>query len=166
MKQKRILPIFEGSGPGPKETITDEWGTPKALFNSLDNEFDFTLDPCGSEARILKNGMLTYIKEKDGLHWPWIGHRVFVNPPYSDIAKWVKKCFVERNSAELIVLLIFSRTDTKYFHEYIYHHAELRFLKGRLKFVRMDGVKNNLSATFPSMLCIYRKDKQETKGYF
>lgn len=78
---------------------------------------------------------------------------MFCNPPYGrEVKDWVKKC--AESDAELVVLLIFARTDTKYFHEYIYGKAELRFIKGRLKF---GNCKN--SAPFPSMLCIFRKEK-------
>ena len=77
---------------------------------------------------------------------------MFCNPPYSNIAEWVEKAFREtRNDNTVVVLLIPSRTDTKYFHNYIYHRAEIRFIKGRLKF---NGSKT--SAPFPSMIVIFR----------
>ena len=80
------------------------------------------------------------------------GSRVFCNPPYSQIAQWVEKAYRESQQDEtLVVLLIPARTDTRYFHEFIYHRAELRFIKGRLKF---GNAKN--SAPFPSMIIIYR----------
>lgn len=76
---------------------------------------------------------------------------MFCNPPYSQIAKWVEKCYEEGHKENtLVALLIPSRTDTRYFHDYIYNRAEIRFIKGRLKFG--DG-KN--SAPFPSMLVIF-----------
>lgn len=77
---------------------------------------------------------------------------MFCNPPYSDISNWVKKAFYEtRTDNTLVVLLIPSRTDTRYFHNYIYQRSEIRFVKGRLKF----GEGKN-SAPFPSMLVIFR----------
>lgn len=80
------------------------------------------------------------------------GCRVFCNPPYSQIDKWVAKAFYEtKQENTLVVLLIPSRTDTRYFHNYIYGRAEIRFIKGRLKF----GEGKN-SAPFPSMLVIFR----------
>jgi site-specific DNA-methyltransferase (adenine-specific) len=86
------------------------------------------------------------------LHKTGGGCRVFCNPPYSEIEKWVAKAFYEsRKDKTLVVLLIPSRTDTRYFHNFIYNRAEIRFVKGRLKFG--DG-KN--SAPFPSMLVIFR----------
>lgn len=83
------------------------------------------------------------------------GCRVFCNPPYSQIEKWVEKAFYEtKQENTLVVMLIPSRTDTRYFHNYIYGRTEIRFVKGRLKFG--DG-KN--SAPFPSMLVIFRGPK-------
>ena len=79
------------------------------------------------------------------------GQRVFCNPPYSEISKWVEKAFREtRNDNTLVVMLIPSRTDTKYFHNFIYNRAEIRFVKGRIKF----GDKDH--APFPSMIVIFR----------
>ena len=86
------------------------------------------------------------------------GRRVFCNPPYGkEIGKWVEKCYQEAHSgAELVVMLIPARTDTKYFHDYIYKKAkEIRFLKGRLKF-EIDGEPGG-SAPFPSCL-LYTSD--------
>lgn len=84
------------------------------------------------------------------------GYRVFCNPPYGrDIGKWVEKCYREGSKDNtLVVMLIPARTDTSYFHDYILHRSEIRFISGRLKF----GNQQN-SAPFPSMLVIYRGPK-------
>ena len=80
------------------------------------------------------------------------GYRVFCNPPYSEIGKWAEKCYREGcKDNTLVVLLIPSRTDTKYFHDFIYNRAEIRFVKGRLKF---GGSKVN--APFPNIVAIFR----------
>jgi len=80
------------------------------------------------------------------------GRRCFCNPPYSRIGDWVKKAYNESHQpGTLVVLLIPARTDTRYFQEYIYHRAEVRFIKGRLKF----GESKN-AAPFPSMVVIFR----------
>lgn len=80
------------------------------------------------------------------------GQSVFCNPPYSDIAAWVEKAYREAmHDNTVVVLLIPSRTDTKYFHDFIYHRSEIRFIRGRLKFG--EAVHN---ASFPSMVVIFR----------
>ena len=80
------------------------------------------------------------------------GQSVFCNPPYSDIGAWVEKAYREAmQDNTVVVLLIPSRTDTKYFHDFIYHRSEIRFVRGRLKFG--EAVHN---APFPSMVVIFR----------
>ena len=81
------------------------------------------------------------------------GHVVFCNPPYgTEIKNWVKKCYEEsRKENTVVVMLIPARTDTKYFHEFIWNKSEIRFVKGRLKF----GNSKN-SAPFPSMVVVYK----------
>lgn len=128
---------------------TPEWATPQSFFDALNREFSFTLDPCSTHenAKCEKH----YTKEDDGLSKDWGGHVVFCNPPYGrELPKWVKKCY-EESSHATIVMLIPARTDTSYFHDYIYHKAEIRFIRGRLKF--NDG---KLGAPFPSMVVIFR----------
>lgn len=128
---------------------SDEWSTPKDLFNSLDQEFNFTLDPCASVDNHKCNKY--YTKDDDGLKKSWLNEVVFCNPPYSQIKKWVEKCWLEWQCHNTtIVLLIPSRTDTSYFHDYIYNHASLRFIRGRLHFN-----DSKVGAPFPSMICIF-----------
>lgn len=130
---------------------SDEWETPRELFTSLDKRFKFTLDPCSTKENHLCNKY--YTKEENGLCKSWKGETVFVNPPYSKIKQWVEKCYKEyETNGTTIVMLIPSRTDTRYFHEYIYHKSEIQFIKGRLHF---SNSKN--SAPFPSMIVIYER---------
>lgn len=131
------------------------WETPQDFFDELNKEFAFTLDPCATKetAKCTKY----YTKEDDGLSKDWGGNQVFVNPPYGrDIGKWVKKSYEESIRTDMltqVVMLIPSRTDTKYFHDYIYGKSRIRFIKGRLKF-KMGGVQAQ-SAPFPSMIVIF-----------
>lgn len=131
---------------------TDQWSTPQDFFDKLNDEFNFTLDPCADEQNHKCD--VYYTKEQNGLSKNWGGQRVFCNPPYGrEIGKWVEKCFVESKKPNTIcVMLIPARTDTKWFHEYIYKIAEIRFIKGRLKF----GNSNN-SAPFPSMVVVFKE---------
>lgn len=128
-----------------------EWSTPIEFFNNLDSKYNFTLDPCSTDYNHKCSNYFT-IKE-NGLIKSWKGYRVFMNPPYGrDICKWVKKAYDENlKNGTFIVCLLPSRTDTKWFHDYIYNKHEIIFLKGRLKF---NDSKN--SAPFPSMLVIMK----------
>lgn len=128
---------------------SDEWATPADVFEQLDREFGFTLDPCATAEN--HKCETYYTKEDDGLLQCWAGHRCFINPPYSEISEWVKKAYNEALYPDTIcVLLIPARTDTRWFHRYILHRSEVRFVAGRIKF---GGTTN---APFPSMVVIFR----------
>ena len=116
----------------------NNWKTPKGFYKELDKEFHFDFDPCPSNPTF------------DGLEIEW-GERNFVNPPYArEITKWIEKAFEEWKKGKTIVMLLPSRTDTRWFHDYVMKAKEIRFIKGRLKF---DDQKN--SAPFPSCLVIF-----------
>lgn len=134
---------------------TDLWETPQELFDELNHEFHFTLDVCA----LPENAKCSryYTPEQDGLSQPWEGV-CWCNPPYGrEIGAWVRKALFSSARGATVVMLLPARTDTRWFHEYIWNKAEIRFIKGRLKF---GGSKN--SAPFPSMLVVFRpvKDNQ------
>lgn len=139
---------------GMMSSNTNEWGTPQDLFNELNKEFGFTLDPCSTHqnAKCAKH----YTAEDDGLSKDWSNDVVFCNPPYGkDIGNWVKKAYEENQKGATVVLLIPARTDTKYFHEYIYNQHEIRFIKSRLKFTDSNG-QIQAAAPFPSMVVVMK----------
>lgn len=129
----------------------DDWETPQDLFDELDEEFHFTLDAASSDlnAKCEKH----YTIEDDGLSQSWAGNNVFLNPPYGRTMKeWMRKAYEEsQRENTTVVALVPARTDTAWFHDYVYGKAELRFLRGRLKF---GGCEN--SAPFPSLVVVYR----------
>lgn len=127
-----------------------EWATPQDFYDKLNSEFHFTLDPCANET----NAKCTkyYTRSEDGLKQDWAREIVFCNPPYGrELGKWVRKCRMESWKPNTkVVMLIPARTDTRWFHDHIYNKAEIRFIKGRLKFG-----ESNCSAPFPSMIVIF-----------
>jgi len=139
----------------PSKTV--EWGTPQDLFDKLNTEFDFTLDVAASHDNAKCKRYFT--EEEDGLKQDWAGERCFMNPPYGyGIKHWTQKALRETRNpfsrAELVVGLLPVLSDTRWFHEHVYGKAEIRFLRGRLKFAGGKG-----SATFPSMVVIWRGGK-------
>jgi phage N-6-adenine-methyltransferase len=128
-----------------------EWPTPPELFAELDREFGFTLDPCATPENA--KCPTFYTAEDNGLVQPWAPHVVFCNPPYGPTAtaRWVRKAYAESLDCATVVLLIPARVDTRWWHEVIDGRAEVRFLRGRLRFV---GAKH--PAPFPSAVVIYR----------
>lgn len=129
---------------------SDEYSTPSWLYDQLNDEFSFTLDPCATDDNHKCEKYFT--KDQDGLNQSWAYERVFCNPPYSKISEWVRKAYEEtRNKNTLVCMVIPARTDTRYFHDYILHRSEIRFLKGRVKFG-----SEKYNAPFPSMVVIFR----------
>lgn len=118
-------------------SATDNWSTPKDVYDSLNAEFKFDYDPCPID------GIGGFIND-------W-GISNFVNPPYSEISTWTRKCYEEWKKGKTVIMLIPSRTDTRWWHEYIMKATEIRFIKGRLKF---GDAKN--SAPFPSAIVIFK----------
>lgn len=131
------------------------WCTPQKFFDKLNAEFHFILDVAATKQTAKCANFFT--PETDGLSQSWdYGGSVFCNPPYGrEIASWVRKAYEEsKKTNHPIVLLIPARTDTSYFHDYIYGKAEIRFIRGRLKFTDKDG-NGNAPAPFPSMVVVY-----------
>ncbi|MEK6880721.1 MAG: DNA N-6-adenine-methyltransferase [Nanoarchaeota archaeon] len=129
---------------------TGEWETPQWLFDQLNKKFRFDIDVCATK----KNAKCKkfYTKKDAGLKMGWYGN-VWCNPPYGrEIKKWVEKAFLESHKG-IIVMLLPARTDTKWFHNWLYkkRNIEIIFIKGRLKF----GNSKN-SAPFPSMIVIIK----------
>ena len=133
-----------------------DWCTPIDFFNELNKEFNFVLDAAATDETAKCKDYFT--PETDGLKQSWkrTDGAVFCNPPYGrEIGKWVKKAYDESTKHDTtIVLLIPARTDTTYFHNYIYKRAEIRFIRGRLKFTDENGIAGD-AAPFPSMVVIY-----------
>jgi len=116
------------------------WATPLELYVELNREFHFNDDPCPLHSTVNR------------LDTEW-GTRSFVNPPYGrEITVWLQKAYTESRKGKTIVCLLPSRTDTKWWHDYVMKANEIRFLKGRLRF----GNSKN-SAPFPSCVVIFKQ---------
>lgn len=136
---------------------SEMWETPQDFFDKLNAEFHFDLDVCAlpENAKCKRY----YTPELDGLSQPWEGV-CWCNPPYGrEIGKWVRKAQLASAEGSTVVMLLPARTDTAWFHRWIYGKVEIRFIQGRLKF---GGSKN--SAPFPSMVVVFRT-KEGTGKY-
>ena len=161
-----------------------DYGTPWELYKDLDKEFNFTIDACASSHNT--KHVKYWSVEDDSLQQDWSGHRLFCNPPYGEpenactenckkkrcikrgyhLDRWqagtpnfVKKAYEEHLNGVLSVLLVAARTDTRWFHKYVWDSVchrpkagtEVRFIKGRIQYIGGDH-----GAGFPSMLIIFR----------
>lgn len=126
-----------------------EWSTPQNLFDELRKEFNFSIDVCATKNNAKCNRYFS--AEDDGLKQVWSGS-CWMNPPYGrEIGKWVRRAAESAGAGTIVVALLPARTDTRWFHGYILDKAEIRFIKGRLKF----GASKN-AAPFPSMIVVWR----------
>jgi len=141
---------------------SNEWETPQELFNELDNEFHFTLDPCATKenAKCVKY----YTKDINGLKQSWAGEVVFMNPPYGgNTGKWIEKAWYETKNGVITVCLIVSSTDRSYWHDYIFPYAsEIRWLRGRVTFGEAKS-----TAPFASAIAVFQaKENEPQRQYY
>ena len=134
---------------------TEHWSTPIELFDELNLEHKFTVDVCADTTNYKVKRYFN--KKMDGLSQSWAGEIAWCNPPYGrEIKLWVEKACESTKTVGCntsVVMLLPARTDTKWFHEFIYNNplCSIKFIKGRLKF---SGSKN--SAPFPSMIVTFK----------
>lgn len=145
-----------------RSSLSDERETPAALFHRLNERYKFTIDAAASR----RNHKLPtfWTKKCDGLKQSWKGHRIWINPPYSDIGSWVDKaCLFE---ADLAVLLVPAWTDRQWFHSALNVSSltpklvatlEIQFLKGRLRFGKPGSKTPDGPAPFPCMLMFFER---------
>jgi phage N-6-adenine-methyltransferase len=148
-------------------TGKDDWGTPHRLFRALHDEFNFCVDVCATA-----ENALTYqwvgpgSMVEDALEGDWarvcneahsakryFTHTMFMNPPYSNVEDFMRVMSEEaqKNPTTRYVALVASRTDTKWFHNYVLNQAsEIRFIKGRVTFAGAPS-----TAPFPSLVVVY-----------
>ena len=158
---------------------SDEWITPSDLYEALGAEFHFTLDAAATDENSMSRTFLTREQNSLLVRWGLVPcHRagppvVWLNPPYSKVRLFMQKAAAEAALGCTVVCLVPSRTDTRWFHDYVWDvttnsprpHVEVRFLRGRLKF--SDGTG---SAPFPSLLIVFRPsvamtDAQTPEGW-
>lgn len=149
----------------------DEWETPKWLFDKLNEEFHFDYDAAANEFNT-KCGDNWIQNALEDSWMKWGGKIFWLNPPYSQITAFLKKAYEESLKGAIVVCLIPSRTDTRYWHDYCMKTYEIRFIKGRLKFnnrtlppYKEDGSHKVSSATFPSSVIIFDKAKRADSLY-
>lgn len=126
-----------------------DWATPPEFFTPLHQEFGFTLDVCASAENAKCSRYFTEVD--DALSQEWTG-TCWMNPPYgADLPQWICKAYQSSLNGSTVVCLVPARTDTRWWHEYVEGKAEVRFVRGRIKFV---GAPYN--APFPCVVLVYR----------
>ena len=156
MKTKDMEAVFS--------TGKDDWGTPMLLFKKLHDEFNFCVDVCAEDNNALLDQYIgldeNALKEDWDTHCSiphaasrYYIHNFYMNPPYSNVALFMERMAKEslKNKHNRYVALVASRTDTRWFHDWVLPIAsEIRFIKGRLTF---SGALS--TAPFPSLVVVY-----------
>ena len=140
---------------------SSEWETPQWLFDKYNKEYNFTLDVCATKENTKCKKYFT--KKENGLLQDWGKHTCWMNPPYGrEIGKWVEKAYKSSLNGSTVVCLVPSRTDTRWWHDFIMR-GEIIFLKGRLKMInrmhkdyRKNGDFKISSAPFPSAIVVFK----------
>ena len=168
----------------------NDWDTPQWLFDHLNEEYKFALDCCAESESTKCEEYIS--KEENALTIDWSkkvskGKSVWMNSPYGrTIHLWMKMAVEKSLKNYRIVCLLPSRTDTKYWHNYVTKACKIKFIKGRLIFGSdkywewvweqkcIDGKKNKLykkygkknAAPFPSAIAIFdQKEKGLLKSF-
>lgn len=138
-----------GSHTQPIRGITDSWITPLYLIHELG---PFDLDPCQCTSQPWPCANYHFTIDDDGLRQQWFG-RVWLNPPYGrETGKWLAKLADHGRGTALI----FARTETSMFFQYVWERASgLFFLKGRLRFYKPNGTIGSSNSGGPSVLVAY-----------
>lgn len=123
----------------PDWWTSDEWGTPQAFIDELVafHGRTFDLDVCARADNA--KAARYYTKADNGLTQPWEGF-VWCNPPYSNPKAWVEKAVAESKRPDTyIIMLLPAAVDTGWFHDLVLPNADIRFLRGRLRFIGWKG---------------------------
>lgn len=133
----------------------NDWATPDDLFERLYDEFDFYMDIAANASNTKLSKFTDDLFNFDFTTIPR-GSSLWLNPPYGREAKqFIAKAYALAGIGFTVVCLLPARTDTVWFHDIVlYGKAEVRFLKGRLKFKDAP-----FPAPFPSMLAIFRPNQ-------
>ena len=137
------------------DTGEKTWLTPPNIIRALGT---FDLDPCCPPTMPWRTATQMVCRPDDGLAVDWTGKRVWLNPPYGrESVPFLRKMAANGNG----IALLFGRTDTKAWHELVFHFADsVFFMKGRIKFLKEDGTSGG-GATAPSNLVAYSKSDTE-----
>ena len=128
---------------------SDKWATPPELKAELYAKYKLVFDPCPIDWKL---------GDANGLEIEW-QDGTFVNPPYSEVKRWIKKAAEEHKKNKTVVMLMNAITDTKAFHEYIYNkpNVDVEFIQGRIKFINPEAPEKRNPNVKASMLVIFKK---------
>lgn len=138
-------------------TVQDEYGTPFDKLEQIckDCNINPIIDVCTNTSN--HKFPVYFTKDQDALKKEWT-RDFFMNPPYSKVAEFMQYAYQQHKKHNVNgLILTYSKTDTRWWHEFVEGKAEVHFIKGRIKFKDENGNDTKYPAPYPSVWIIYRK---------
>lgn len=153
----------------------DDRATHPLDFAAFDDEFGpFTVDAAAAAHNTKVPGHY-WTREQDGLTQSWAGERVWCNPPYSDIAPWIRKAWnCWASTLGIVFLLPANRTEQQWWQLLVEPYRDRpgsplssRFLPGRMRFLKpgQTAVGPNNRPPFGCVLLVWRPGVDATLTY-
>ena len=113
----------------------ENWSTPDHVFRNLNKVFKFNIDVCAEKWNAKCHKF--YSKEDNALEQDWFGS-CWMNPPYNQLYKWMKKAYESARLGCTVVCLVPVRSDQDWWHEFALK-GDIIFIRGRVNFIHKDG---------------------------
>ncbi len=139
---RRRAPERSYWGQGDKEDRDSRFTPPEFMASVYAAFGEIDLDPCGHPlSPVIANRRILLSEGGDGLVDGWSGRVAFVNPPYSQLLRWLRRAHDQwqAGKVETVVCLVPVRTDSAWFHETLSADADIYLLRGRVRFLDIRG---------------------------
>ena len=142
----------------------EKWRTPKYVFDHFNKEYKFNFDAAASPQNAKCKNFLSQSDNALESNWCRKGRRIWLNPPYSrQMGVWIEKAYKESQKGCLVACLVFARTDTAWWHDYVMKKAwKVHFIRGRIRFLSSKDGKTKSAAPAPSCLIVFKPNKKKS----
>lgn len=139
-----------------------KWRTPPYIFEFYDNIYKFNLDAAASKQNAKCRQFLTQKDNSLDTNWCKKGRVIWLNPPYSrQMGAWIEKAYKESQKGCTVACLIYARTDTRWWHDYVMKAWKIHFIKGRIKFLTSKKGQKSAAAPAPSCLVVFKPNRKK-----
>lgn len=141
----------------------EKWRTPKYVFDYFNKEYKFNFDAAASPQNAKCKNFLSQSDNALETNWCRSGRRIWLNPPYSrQMGVWIEKAYKESEKGCLVACLIFARTDTAWWHDFVMKKAwKIHFIRGRIRFLSSKDGKAGDAAPAPSCLVVFKPNRNK-----
>ena len=119
----------------------DEYTTPSHILKNFCKSYDIPYPKLDVAARADNTKCSSYYTiENNALDNEW-DEPYFCNSPYSRIEEFLKYGLEQTKKHNVLgIFLLFAKTDTKYWSEFIFPHSRIIWVKGRIQFPTAAGL--------------------------